>query len=82
MFSSILDKNGSIFTFGRNVDGELGQNDYVQKSTPTIISILSSVIEISAGYEHSMILNYNGDAYSFGSNLVNFNYKIDWTTWA
>jgi alpha-tubulin suppressor-like RCC1 family protein len=37
---------------------------------PVPISALSNIIKISSNHHHSLVLNRNGDVYSFGSNKV------------
>jgi alpha-tubulin suppressor-like RCC1 family protein len=64
-------------------NGNLGLGDYVQRNTPTIISILKSIIQVSAGGNNvvanplkggfSLALNKSGNVFSWGSNDVNNN---------
>jgi alpha-tubulin suppressor-like RCC1 family protein len=53
--------------------GQLGLGDEIERKTPTLISSLNNIIQISSG-EHSMVLNNIGQVYSFGKNEVFFKY--------
>lgn len=46
--------NGSLWTWGRNDDGQLGINSYTHKSSPTQASSANSWIDVRAGYQHSL----------------------------
>jgi alpha-tubulin suppressor-like RCC1 family protein len=48
---------------------------------PTLITSINNIKAISSGYQHSIILNQNGLAYSFGWGLVILKIKIVWSAW-
>jgi alpha-tubulin suppressor-like RCC1 family protein len=45
-------------------------NDTIPRFDPTLIPDFANIIEISAGYFHSIILSSNGFVYAFGKNQV------------
>lgn len=48
--------NGDIYSFGKNISGELGQGDLENKSDPVMILKNIDVSQISLGENHSFIL--------------------------
>ena len=80
--SMALSANGSVFTFGYNSTGELGDNTSLQKTTPVrvlkgaynggvYLGDLSSnpMIAIAASRYHSVVLGADGTVYAFGRNV-------------
>ena len=65
--SLIIKTDGSLWTFGRNAEGQLGDGTTVQRNTPTQI-LPSSVSQVSAGYSHSVILKTDGSVWTVGRN--------------
>jgi alpha-tubulin suppressor-like RCC1 family protein len=55
--------------------GQLGLGDLLDRNYPKIIPGLNNIIQVSAGYQHSLVLHNNGSVYSFGLNSVN-NFSI------
>jgi alpha-tubulin suppressor-like RCC1 family protein len=39
-------------------------------NVPNLISILKNIVQVTAGSSHSVVLNNNGDLFSFGKNHV------------
>ena len=68
-----LDKQGNVFGYGDNSDGELGmdRDSYPFLSTPEQITQLQDVVDISAGSEFSIVVDKNGSVYSFGGSGCN-----------
>src|SRR5205085_2623473 len=67
--SLTLSITGQIYAFGNNYSGQLGLGDkprdnYMPKFIPNLINI----IQIAAGYEHSLALSNTGQIYAFGCN--------------
>jgi alpha-tubulin suppressor-like RCC1 family protein len=72
-FASALRSDGSVWSWGYNVDGELGNGAYSTASNPTVavpgeVSGLASVLAISAGGEHTAALRSDGTIWSWGDN--------------
>ncbi len=53
--------------------GELGLGHFNKTSSPQLITSLNNITQISAVYDHSIVLLYNGLVYSFGRNNVFIN---------
>jgi alpha-tubulin suppressor-like RCC1 family protein len=73
-FSILLTDKNQLFSFGSNSFGELGlgNNNMKSISIPTEIKQFTNfnIKKISSGYYHTLILDENGDVYSFGKNDV------------
>ena len=92
--SLVLDHAGKVHSFGENGYGQLGLNSTTNKMTPQLIAEIiggKTIIEISAGQHHSLVLDDVGDVYSFGrgiygqlghgdDNNINLPKKIDMPT--
>ena len=67
-YSLFLRDNGRVYSCGDNEYGQLGLNDTVNKSDPSLITSLSStkITEISCGGGHSLFLDEYGNVYSCG----------------
>jgi hypothetical protein len=61
---------GKVWSFGRNVYGELGLGtrkiEYI--NTPNLIINFNNVVEISAGTDYSLCLDNQGHVWGFGVN--------------
>jgi alpha-tubulin suppressor-like RCC1 family protein len=74
-FSIILTNNDQLFSFGSNSFGELGLG-YSSTKNITIPTEINhnftkyKIKQISCGSYHTLILDQNGDVYSFGKNDV------------
>ena len=58
----------SVWSWGLNSSGELGNNTTANKSSPVIVVGAHSFVEISAGYYFSLALKANGEVWSWGLN--------------
>ena len=70
--SLVLDNTGNVWSFGWNAYGQLGLGDTTDRLVPTLITsnIVSNAVAISAGGNHSMVLDKFGNVWSFGNNSV------------
>ena len=67
--TAVLLANGTVQTFGRNNDGQLGVNDTTNRSTPVQVwAISSSAIAVACGNYHTAVLLANGTVQTFGDN--------------
>lgn len=72
--SFAIDKNGNLFAWGKNWKGQLGDGTYEDRNKPVLVKgvngdgFLNGVIDISAGRNHTIVLNKNGEVFVFGSN--------------
>jgi len=69
-YSLVLDDVGDVYSFGYGWWGQLGHRDNHHINLPKKIEYLDdkTIIEISAGGNHSLVLDVGGDVYSFGYN--------------
>lgn len=61
----VLDANNNVWTWGSNIDGQLGCSG--SSLVPTCVGI-SNIVQISAGYHFSMALNTSGQLSVWGLN--------------
>jgi alpha-tubulin suppressor-like RCC1 family protein len=72
--SVIRTSDGSVFTFGDNQYYQLGDgNNTVRRAPVAIVDTLGvlvgkTVVSISAGYDHTLLLTSDGAVFSFGFN--------------
>ena len=71
----LLDKNGNVYSFGRNKYSELGLNigsSIESQSNPMMISYFKKnnikIIDIKCGEVHSVALDSNFEVYTWGDN--------------
>jgi len=66
-----VNTSGDLYSFGKNLNGQLGTGDIIDRIEPTLISvdISSSIIQSAVGESHSVFLLDNGDVHTFGYNL-------------
>jgi alpha-tubulin suppressor-like RCC1 family protein len=69
--SFYLTENGKVYSFGKGSVGQLGHGDRENQYSPKWIESLdlaaSRVIQIQAGYFHTLVLTDSGDVFTFGS---------------
>lgn len=66
-----LKKDGTVWSFGCNTFGQLGNREAVNKkpnAIPQKIDELKDIIEVSAGYRHSLALQKDGTVWGWGLN--------------
>ena len=64
----ILKSDGTVWTVGANVSGQLGDNTTTQKKSPIQVSGLNGIVAVAAGENHSMALTSTGALYVWGEN--------------
>ena len=74
--SIFLDTNGNVYSCGSGGGGQLGHDDSSSKYTPTLIQYFATnnitISQTSAGAEHSIFLDTDGNVYSCGGNFRGF----------
>jgi RHS repeat-associated protein len=63
-----LQSDGTVWTWGLNSNGQLGNNSTTQSLVPVQVSGLSNVTAIAAGSAHSMALKSDGTVWTWGLN--------------
>ena len=68
--SFIISKSGTLYSFGRNSRGQLGDGTTTDKTTPTKIILENGInfTQISSGAKHSMAIGSDGELYTWGDN--------------
>lgn len=67
-FNLALRKDGSVWAWGSNINGELGDGTATDRATPVRVINLNEVKSISAGGNHSIALRNDGTVYLWGLN--------------
>jgi alpha-tubulin suppressor-like RCC1 family protein len=64
-----LRANGTVWTWGRNNNGQLGDNTAINRSSPvSVVGGISNWVQISAGYYHTAAIRANGTLWTWGNN--------------
>ena len=67
--TAVLLADGTVRTFGRNSEGQLGVNDTTSRQTPVqVFGISSSATAITCGQYHTAVLLADGTVRTFGFN--------------
>ncbi|MGV8876665.1 MAG: RCC1 domain-containing protein, partial [Rhodoglobus sp.] len=63
--------NGETYSWGRNDNGQLGNNSTVDSNIPVLVQTPTGVkfTQISSGANHSLALGDDGETYAWGQNL-------------
>lgn len=64
----ILKENGTVYSLGDNLYGQLGIGNHNEKDEETLIPKINNIVKVAAGYNQSLLLNDRGEVYSFGNN--------------
>jgi|GEM_PF-3037766 len=67
-FVIALKKNGTLWSWGYNAEGQLGYGNTTTQFTPVQIGTDSNWIAVSAGERHSLALRADSTLWSWGSN--------------
>lgn len=66
--SLALTKDGSVWAWGDNFWGELGDGTHTSRRAPVRVAGLERVVAIAAGYLHSIALDADGVVWAWGDN--------------
>jgi len=64
----VLRGDGTVWSWGRNVEGQLGDGTFTGRSTAVQVTGLSDIVWIEAGEYHSLALDKDGVLYAWGRN--------------
>lgn len=67
-FSVALTKGGSVFTWGSNASGQLGDGTTSDASRPIEVNGLTAVTQVAAGTRHLLALDADGQVWAWGHN--------------
>jgi alpha-tubulin suppressor-like RCC1 family protein len=66
-----LEADGTLWAWGRNVEGELGDGTTVDRLSPVRVAIgLTDVVDISAGDSHTLALRRDGTVWAWGAGYT------------
>jgi alpha-tubulin suppressor-like RCC1 family protein len=64
--SAAIDKNGKLWAWGHNGDGQIGDNSQTSRLTPVAVYGNKTFCKISFGYNSSLAIDKNGKAWQWG----------------
>lgn len=67
--SVALKQDGTVWCWGWNADGQLGDNTNTDRTIPTQVPNLNDVKQIAAGTYHTLALKNDGSVWAWGDNL-------------
>jgi alpha-tubulin suppressor-like RCC1 family protein len=63
-----LKTDGTVYAWGRNNYGQLGDNTTTDRLTPVQVQTITGIIDLDAGNYHSLALKSDGTAWGWGYN--------------
>jgi alpha-tubulin suppressor-like RCC1 family protein len=63
-----LKSDGTLWAWGWNIDGQLGDGTYTDKYIPIQIGTDNTWVSIAAGFGHTIALKLNGTSWAWGDN--------------
>ncbi|BAH42753.1 hypothetical protein BBR47_17760 [Brevibacillus brevis NBRC 100599] len=66
--SLILRSDGTVWAWGNNGNGQLGDGTFEQRNEPVLVKGLTGVTKIAAGSSHSLALKSDGTVWGWGWN--------------
>lgn len=68
-FSVALRDDGTVWTWGANTSGQLGDGTLVNRASAAQIATLSNIVKIAVGPSHVLAMASDGTVYAWGHNL-------------
>jgi len=66
--SAAINKDGTLWTWGYNNYGQLGDGTTVNRATPVQVLNLTDVTDVAAGYGHTVAVKSDGTVWAWGYN--------------
>jgi alpha-tubulin suppressor-like RCC1 family protein len=67
-FCAAVKTNGTLWSWGYNGFGQLGQGNIISRSSPVQVGALTDWSQVSAGFRHCAAIKTNGTLWSWGEN--------------
>src|SRR5438128_148657 len=67
-FTVVVTPDGSVWTWGSNTNGQLGDGTTTSHATPAVLSTLSGVTQVASGASHTIALKSDGTVWAWGAN--------------
>nr|WP_255477935.1 LamG-like jellyroll fold domain-containing protein [Flavobacterium sp. 9AF] len=67
-YSLAIKKNGTLWVWGRNTNGQLGNGNTTQQNVPVQIGVDTDWVGVYAGFSHSMARKANNTLWAWGRN--------------
>ena len=68
LFTAALKADGSVWTWGHNGYGELGDGTTVNRNTPAVVAGLPDIVALATGHSHVVALADGGGVWAWGAN--------------
>ena len=66
--NAVVKADGTVWTWGDNLAGQLGDGSITAKSTPTAVPGINQATAVSTGFAFTMALKSDGSVWTWGSN--------------
>jgi alpha-tubulin suppressor-like RCC1 family protein len=63
-----MKSDGSVWAWGQNDSGQLGDGTTMNRSTPVEVPGLTGVVAVAAGWHHSLAVKSDGSVWAWGAN--------------
>ena len=68
LFSSAIQSNGTLWSWGLNTFGALGLSDTTTRSSPVQVGTLSNWSQVACGYHYTLATKSDGTLWAWGNN--------------
>lgn len=67
-FNLVRKSDGTVWAWGYNSNGQLGDNTTTTRRSPQVVAGLPSVVSVASGHIHSLAVTSTGSLYAWGDN--------------